>query len=478
MVRDITMAAFFGTDASVAAFFVAFRLAHLLRRLFGEGALQSAFIPLFEGLKHDNPKRAESFYRAVTFALTKGLVAIIAIAMTLIWVTGYLSNPVLHLTFLMLPSLLFICLFGVNAALLQCEKRFFLTGFAPAMFNLVWIAGIFWIGDANSQEAMVALSGVIVMACIAQWAMTLPGTCSMLQGSGSDDLKRLGKPLFLGICGVAATQVNNALDGIFALYADLEGPAYLWYAIRIQQLPLALFGISLAGALLPPLARAVKMGDERRYKEFLRNSIRQAITLMIPLTAILLFLGDSIVSFIYGRGDFGVGSILNTTWCLWGYAVGLLPMVLVQVIAPAYYAKGNYKTPMIASTWAVGCNILLNGLFVLVLGWGAVSIAIATCISAWLNLALLTHRLKALSIGEVNKFLTPPLIVVFLGSFSVYLLDTYLLKMSVFQRDIEQIGAFLGRPLWEKGGIIALESSLFAIFWLILHKFVRIFKRS
>jgi putative peptidoglycan lipid II flippase len=306
----------------------------------------------------------------------------------------------------MLPSLLFICLFGLNASLLQCEKSYFVPSVAPVAFNGIWIAAVFYLKDMPAQQAMPWLSLGVVIACLSQWLMTVPQTWKSLKNflpsssfwismrESLSDLRRLSKPLFLGILGVAASQINNAVDSLFARFADPEGPALLWYAIRIQQLPLALFGIAIAGAILPPLSRALKGGRTEEYDHFLQDALSRTWMFMLPLTAALFVMGDTSVQFLYGRGDFGTESVIQTTYCLWAYGIGLLPSALVLILAPASYAQSNYKLLAIASFATMLLNLVLNSLFIMSFGWGAVSVAIATSISAWVNFIVLGWSLS------------------------------------------------------------------------------------
>lgn len=411
LLRDIAMAYAFGTQSAVAALLVAFRFAHLLRRLLGEGALQTAFIPHFEGLRRDDPARATQFFFDLNLSLCyllAALVALVSAALGLVYAFGNLSPgnaEIVWLTLLMMPSLLFICLFGINASLLQCEKSYFVPSAAPVAFNAVWLAGVFCVYHLEASQAMSWLAGFIVLACLCQWAATLPKTYRILKEyhlsflwqrskSFSSDVILLAKPLALGIVGVAAAQINSALDAVFARWADPQGPALLWYAIRLQQLPLALFGIAIAGAILPPLARAIKAGDWGNYRFFLDFALRRSIALMLPISAALFVVGDSCVNIIYGHGDFTDASIAGTTRALWGYSCGLLPMTLVLVMAPAFYAQGDYRTPSMASLCAVAVNALLNLVLVGGFGLGAASVALATGISAWVNLFWLGYVLN------------------------------------------------------------------------------------
>jgi len=410
MFRDISMAYVFGTTPAIAAFMVAFRFAHLLRRLFGEGALQSAFIPEFEALRHQNPERAFTFFRDLVTSLSLFLILLIGVGCAVLG--GFLwwgnlhpgNSEIIYLTLLMLPSLLFICLFGVNTSLLQCEKSYFIPSVAPVAFNIIWIITVFCLQDMPAEQAMPRLSCGVVVACLFQWLLTVPQTLKSLKNSlhslgsslklTSPDLQRLIKPLCLGMLGVAASQINNAIDSLFARFAEAEGPAFLWYAIRIQQLPLALFGIAIAGAVLPPLSRAIKTQKNEEYHHFLCDALYRSWIFMVPLTAGLFVMGDTSVAFLYGRGDFGADAVVQTTYCLWAYGIGLIPSALVLVLAPASYAKSNYIIPAIASFAAMILNLILNTICITMLNWGAVSVAFATGVSAWANLFFLGWSLS------------------------------------------------------------------------------------
>lgn len=423
LLRDIAMAAVFGTGETIAAFMVAFRFSHTPRRLFGEGALQSAFAPHFEELRHENSERSYRFFYDLLASWALMLMLLVLVTMGVLW--GCVSwldvseenRSILNQTFLMMPSLLFICLYGLNTSLLQCEGGYFISSVAPVAFNCVWMGAVLWIGflGFSSIAAMSWLSFAIIIACCCQWLVTVPQVWGILSKQlikypkkpvqfFSPDVRRMMKPLFLGITGVAAVQINSAVDAIFARYADPSGPAYLWYAIRLQQLPLALFGIALSGALLPPLSRAIKASDFKQARDFLEFSMSRSVALMLPMTCALFVMGDACINAAYGRGGFNALSILGTTQCLWGYAVGLIPMTLILVMAPAFYAQGNYRIPTWGSLFSVVLNILLNAFFVLEKGYGAASVAYATSISAWCNFLFLSYfLLKNNSIFYLTK---------------------------------------------------------------------------
>lgn len=403
LLRDIAMAFAFGTHSAIAAFMIAFRFSHLLRRVFGEGAMQSALIPHFEQLRRDDPARAYAFFRDLKATLVVSLGMGIALLIALLgWWGGH--NEVLTLTRLMLPSLLFICLFGVNLSVMQCEGSYLLSGMAPVVFNCIWILAALLLRNYPIETAMPSLAIAIIIGCAGQWLVTEPRVRALRRqksGGGnfplrifSTDVRRLGKPLLLGMMGIMASQVNSALDPLFARLAHVEGPAYLWYAIRLQQAPLALFGVAMSAALLPPLSRAIKNGEFAQAEEFLHQAIRRLLKIMIPTTIALFGLGPLLIRVLYFHGNFDMVATTGTTWCLWGYTIGLVPMALVLVISPAFYARNDYKRPAIASFLAVGANVLLNATLIMGFNRGPASVAVATSISAWLQVAILGYWMR------------------------------------------------------------------------------------
>lgn len=493
LLRDVSMAAAFGTHEAVAAFFVAFRLAHLLRRLFGEGALQSAFVPQFETLRSQNSQRAYQFFCDLAGLLTLGLSGLILLVMAglggvMLW--GGLTpgnQELIWLTLLLMPSLLFICLYGLNASLLQCEKSYFTAGVAPVAFNLIWVLGVFFLRNLPVEEAIAWLTCWVVAACFFQWFITVPRVYSLMRQHTlgilwqgwhfiTSDIRRLGTLLFLGIVGVAASQINNALDVLFARYADPEGPALLWYALRIQQLPLALFGIAISGALLPPLTRAMKNGDHLRFQGFLEFALRRTVALMLPITAALFVMGDSCVNLLYGHGDFHLQSVAGTTQCLWGYSIGLLPMSLVLILAPEFYARGEAHIPALMSVISMSVNIFLNSLMVAFLGLGAASIALATSISACVNCVLLGYWSKELDqvlSSSVWRSMSKVFLSAMAAMIMVFVMDTYWLQGSSAWKILQGEGFVVSREMLPQLTRFLLQGTCFCGTLIVVGKLLQ-----
>ena len=405
--REVALGAWFGATPILAAFFVAYRFSQLLRRLFGESSLLSSFSPYYEELKGHSPEKAGRFFRdlfASMATLLGSLIIVLETALYAWWKWGGSlpeTQEILFLTMLMLPGVLFVCLYALFSALLQTDRKYFLPSVAPIFFNLIFLAVLWSVKEWAAEQATIALAVGVTGAFLVQWLSLLPGTSAILKEIKwsemklwTPELKKMVAAMSYTIVGIGAVQINSFVDTIFARSADLSGPAYLYYAIRLYQLPLALFGLALSSALLPPLARALQAGDKQKYLSLLQFSLKKSLMFMIPMTLGILVFGESIVNVVYGRGAFDLTATFETTRCLWGYVIGLVPGVLVLLLAPAFYAQKDFKTPLQASLVSVGLNFILNLLFIYGFGWGAASVAVATTLAAFVNATLLFQTLK------------------------------------------------------------------------------------
>lgn len=466
LLRDMAMAYAFGAAAPLAAFLLAFRFVYLLRRLFGEGLLHQGFIPKFEEIRAVDPKGSALFFRDLFWTLTCALLVIVLIGEGVLF---QLRGEVGQLGRLMLPGMIFLCLFGLTSGLLNTEKSFFLPAASPASFNLVWIVGVVSLARLPIHSAVQGLSLIITLAFLLQFGLTLPRTIRFLRAHlslrqlftfrpFSKKLKGLSTPLLLGVLGVAAVQVNSAVDGVFARFAAPEGPAYLWYAIRMQQLPLALFGLALSSALLPSLARCFEKGDRSGFQALVDSSANKIFLLMLPCTIGIFVLGAASVNLLFGRGGFDEIATAQTTLCLWGYGAGLLPMALTQILAPAYYAQKDYKTPAMGFVYSSILNIALNTLLVFGFHLGSASIALATTGAAVFNVLYLRRKLavqSSISMRYIGIVASSAVLTGLLGYF--ILGDT-------------TIGLILGHPEFTRSAsaqLLQLGVGVFTFFGLI-----------
>ncbi len=415
MFRDISLAYAFGAHGALAALFVGFRFAHLFRRLLGEGTLQSAFIPLFEEVKSKNFANGCRFFRDLFLLWTVLVSTICLVVMGLLWLSLPFCTPeikeIITLSLIMVPVLLPTSLFGLNSCFLQSQKEYFISAVSPLFFNLTLVFSVFILRSLPAGEAMPLLSVSIVFAATVQYFVTfvpvfrycfqeLRGQLFRGISFFSREIRRFWKPLFLGVIGISASQINSAIDSLFARAAEIEGPAHLWFAIRFQHLPLALFGVALSNAILPPLTRAIQAGENATFLSFVDYALRQVFALLLPCMMVLFLLGISMINCIYGHGNFDSSAIFATTQCLHGYSLALLPTGVIIVLAPIFYAQKNYTIPVRGAYLSLVLNTVLNAIMVFGFGWGAVSVTIATSISAWINAVYLYWNAR-LSFGPL-----------------------------------------------------------------------------
>lgn len=416
MVRDMTMAYTFGVTSLVAAFFIAYRFSHMLRRLLGESPLSGSFIPHFEKLRLQSPEEGGKFFLEFFYSLALVLLAVLAggelFLSALLPVFHGENLQILRWTMIMLPGLVFICLYGLTSSYLQCFRIYFLPGIAPAIFNLFWIGAALL--SSRHESPLTFLATAIVVGFCAQWLFIWPKATGFIKEvvslhaiclvkPFSKQVRQMIVPFALGIVGIAASQLNGVIDALFARFASAEGPAYLWYAIRIQQLPIAFVGVAYATALLPSLSRAVKSEETGRYRSLFSFAMTRSYTLTLSMMMVIFSMGLYGINMVYGRGAFTSEIAYKTTECLWAYSIGLVPMVFSILFVVAFQALREYKIPTRISIITVVINFLLNSLMVFGLGLGAISVALATSISSFVQVFLLWRAFSKYSYSLIDR---------------------------------------------------------------------------
>lgn len=388
LVRDISMAVVYGDHPAIAAFLIAFRFSHLLRRLFGERALQATFLPHYEELRgrQENPS---AFVIQMFWSM---LLVVGGITLLGIGALAYWQPPDWMLFAAVLPSLLFVCLYALNSACLQAHDAFFVSSVAPACCNLIWIAAV-WIGRSYYiDDAVFGLALSVSLGMFFQWLITLPALWKHLDVLAWWREKRffvqhwqkLGKTTLYTLVAVGVLQINTFLDTLFAEWSSSEGPVYLWYAMRIQQLPLALLGIGAVTTLTPIITRALQQGNGQLWRENERI-VGHRLSLLVILMGGMWATGYWGLNLMYGYGAFSEHAVLETAYALWAYSLGLFPAALALYYAALFYAINNYTLPMWISVGSVLLNIALNSWFVFGCSFGPLSIALATSIVSWIN---------------------------------------------------------------------------------------------
>lgn len=486
MVREILMTATFGTHPSVAAFLVAFRFANFLRRILGEGPFQSAFTPCFEELRLQDENSALYFFHKLTLWMVILITCIIFLCQGIIWVISlFFQLPttvteILQLISILLPGTLFICLYGLNLSLLHSYNSFFVPSMAPTICNFIWILGIYAVKDKATGIAMKILAKWVVFGFIGQWSLTFIYVKKFFITSWKEWFKPvllpkisfLLKTLGMSMLGVAALQINGCIDAVMARYIDLRGPTYLWYGIRIQQLLLALIGISCVNTIIPYLTKTIKSGNFVKAQDIFGRTYCLVITIMIPCTFAIFALGLTAINLLYGRGQYSPYAILQTGLCLWGYGIALLPSVLILLFSSIFYAYYLPSIPLRISIITVIINVFLNSLCIIGMQCEVFAIAGMTSVSSWANCYLLYRELTKLGWRPVS--VVSPSIHLILGSLFAFIccVSSYPNSILAFFAS-ENYG--LERTLFKQLTIFLIQA---CVFWGSFFMYSFIFKKN
>ena len=400
--RDILIAAALGAGPVADAFFLAFRIPNMFRRLVAEGAFAAAFVPMYSRrLEADGPGPARGFAEAVLAVLLGALLAITLVAeITMPWLMravapGFLGDPekfdlAVLFTRITFPYLLFMALVALFGGVLNAHLRFAAAA-APLLLNLVLIAAVLGFADAGPTPGHalawgVALAGAgqfvwMALACRrAGIALRLP------RPRLTPEVKRLLRLMVPAGLTAGVYQINLLVGTIVA---TLEGSAvsYLYYADRVSQLPLGVVGVALGTALLPMLSRALQAGDRVLAIDQQCRAIEVGLLLTLPAAAALIVIAEPVIAVLFERGAFGAEAVAATGAGLAAFALGLPAYVLVKVLVPGFFARQDMVTPLKVSLAAMAANIALIAALFPALGF--VGIALATAASSGLHAALL-----------------------------------------------------------------------------------------
>ncbi|MFY0615703.1 MAG: murein biosynthesis integral membrane protein MurJ [Hyphomicrobiaceae bacterium] len=412
-VRDILIAAALGTGFVADAFFVAFRFPNLFRRLFGEGAFNAAFVPLFaKRLESNGEEDACTFASEAMSGLALVLVVLSLLAvLTMPWLMvglapGFVDDPTkyalaVNLTQIAFPYLLCMSIVALLSGVLNSVHRYWAAAAAPILLNIVLISALLLaivLGYANAPSAGYILAVGVAFAGLAQLAMLWIAVCRaglsirLRRPKYSPAMKRLVELGIPGLISGGITQINIVVGTVIA---SLQAGAvsYLYYADRLYQLPLGIVGIAIGVVLLPELSRQLRAGNRSAVMDSQNRSLEFALVLTIPAAIALAVAAEPIIAVLFQRAAFSAADTANTAWALRAFAVGLPAFVLIKVFQPAFFAREDTKTPMRLAL----VNMLVNVALSLVLfyafkraGWMPhVGIAMATSIAGWLNALLL-----------------------------------------------------------------------------------------
>jgi putative peptidoglycan lipid II flippase len=406
--RDILIAARLGAGPVADAFFVALKLPNLFRRLFGEGAFNSAFVPAFAGaLVKDGRAAAQDLAERMgtLLGLWLGLLTVVGFVFMPQVIgalaPGFVSNPdkfalAVDLTRITFGYLPLICLTALVSGVLNALDRFAAAAAAPVFFNLLLMSALVglspYVATPGHALAWGVLASGFVQLGLVWWAAQRAGMAlGFRKPALTPPVVQVLRRMVPGVFGAGITQINLAVDVIIASLLPSGAVSYLYYADRVAQLPLGVVGAALGTALLPLLSRQLRSGQRLSAHRSLNRGVELALLLTLPAAAGLAAAAGPIIAALFQRGAFGEAAAAASAAALMAYAFGLPAFVLVKVFAPGFFARGDTATPVKVGLFTVALNLGLNLLFMGPLGH--MGVALATSCAAWVNAGLLAWLL-------------------------------------------------------------------------------------
>ena len=409
-VRDMLIARIFGAGMATDAFFVAFRIPNLLRRLFAEGAFSLAFVPILSEYKNtrsfdetrDLVDHVTALMGVVLFVVT--FIGVVA-APYIIYISapGFLDNPqkfsltveLLQITF---PYILFISLVSLAGGVLNTFGRFSVPAFTPALLNLSFIGCALWLAPLLDPPILalawaVFIGGALQLIFQLPFLMRvrlLPRPRLISKDTGAwRVIKQMGPAVF----GASAGQISLLLSTIFASFLITGSVSWLYYADRLMEFPAGLLGVALGTVLLPTLSRHYASNSTEKYSHLLDWGLRFAVMMTLPAAAALTLLATPLITTLFHYGEFSVNDVLMTRNALIVYSIGLLGLILIKVLAPGFYARQNIKTPVKIAAATIVITQLLNLAFIGPLQH--IGLALAISLGAYFNAGLLYYKLRS-----------------------------------------------------------------------------------
>jgi putative peptidoglycan lipid II flippase len=397
----------FGAGLATDAFFVAFKLPNLLRRMFAEGAFSQAFVPILGEYKN---KRGEvetlALIDHVTSILSLILFAVTAIgiaaAPVLVWVSapGFAADMgkfelTVELTRITFPYILFMSLVALSGGILNTWSKFALPAFTPVLLNIAFI-GMALFATPYFDPPVLALGWAVFLGGVLQLAIQIPAlkriamlprpTLNLRAAWADPGVRRILKLMGPALIGVSVSQISLLINTIFASFLKTGSVSWLYYADRLMEFPAGMLGVALGTILLPSLAKYHASDSHEEYSKLLDWGLRLTLLLAAPAALALALLAIPLITTLFYHGAFSSNDVFQTRSALAAYSVGLTGMILVKVLAPGFYARQNIRTPVKIALVSLLATQVMNLAFV---GWLqhaglALSIGLAACLNAGL----------------------------------------------------------------------------------------------
>ncbi len=408
-IRDFIIARAFGAGMATDAFFVAFRLPNLLRRLFAEGAFSQAFVPILAEYKNRQGDEA-------THLLIDRVATLLGLAVTAVSALGMLAAPLIiyisapgfasepdkfaltvELTRITFPYILFMALVALAGGILNTWSRFAVPALTPALLNLSFI-GMALFAAPWFDPPVLALAWAVLLGGVLQLALQLPalrriGMCPRFSIDFSDPgVRRILKLMAPALLGVSVSQISLLINTVFASFLESGSVSWLYYADRLMEFPAALLGAALGTILLPSLAKLHAESRPEDFSSLLDWGLRLTLLLTLPAALALALLAVPLIATLFQYGAFSDSDALHTREALIAYSIGLCGLILVKVLAPGFYARQDIRTPVKIALITLFTTQLLNLAFIIPLRHAGLALAIS--LASCLNAALLYHGLR------------------------------------------------------------------------------------
>lgn len=407
--RDMLIAGVLGAGPVADAFFVAFKLPNFFRRLTAEGAFSVAFVPLFAGTLEGDGREAAKRFAEETLAFMCAVLAALTLAIEIampwlmhVLAPGFLATPerfdlAVELTRITFPYLPMISLVALYGGMLNSLERFAAVAAAPILLNLILVAAVLGFADrfetpGHALAWGVAAAGLAQLAWLAASAARAGFHLRLRLPRLTPGVKRLFALMLPAILGAGVMQVNLLIDMILASTLPLGSISFLYYADRINQLPLGVIGVAIGTALLPMLSRQIRAGERAAALATQNRALEFGVLMTAPAAVGVAVLAEPIIRVLFERGAFTAADSASTAHALIAFASGLPAFVLVKVFQPGFYARQDTRTPVKVAAVAVGLNLALNLALMQVLAH--VGLALATALASWFNALALAWLLR------------------------------------------------------------------------------------
>ncbi len=408
-VRDAIVARVFGAGFATDAFFVAFKLPNLLRRIFAEGAFSQAFVPILAEYRSQRGEDAtREFVADVAGLLALVLFVVSALGMlaapAIIWISapGFVNTPekfaltteLLRITF---PYILLISLASLAGSILNAWNKFSIPAFVPTLLNISFIVFALLLAP-YFDPPVLALAWAVAAGGVAQLAFQLPhlkkiGMLVKPRLNFRDaGVWRVLKQMGPAILGVSVSQVSLIINTIFASFLVSGSVSWMYYADRLMEFPTGMLGVALGTILLPSLSRSHSSGNADEYSRLLDWGLRLCLLLALPSAVALAVISEPLIATLFQYGKFSSHDALMTQQALIAYSVGLIGLILVKVLAPGFYARQNIKTPVRIALMTLVATQLMNLVFIWHLRHAGLALAIG--LGACANAAMLYRQLR------------------------------------------------------------------------------------